>query len=229
VSYTIDNGTEVSENHILASALFVGTTVVHRFADRIPLANAKTYQFKAYLSYAGDITHTNDTLVVDVTITSPNFAFSSDTLKTNTYPVVLDPGLWTTYLWQNGNINRQFTVTADGWYKVTVTDGFGCEAMDSIYVMLNVGIDGRIYGENFVISYYPNPVRDQLNIEIDAYRPIDLDIELLNTQGQKVFNKRIKNAEQMVEKLYVGNYAKGVYYIRFIAGKEMFVRKMVIQ
>ncbi|MGE0089791.1 MAG: T9SS type A sorting domain-containing protein [Bacteroidales bacterium] len=229
VSYKIDNGTAITENHVLGAAFLAGNTVVHRFADRIPLSTAKTYQFKTYLSYTGDVTHSNDTLDAEVTITSPSFAFSSDTLKTNSYPVVLDPGSWSSYLWQDGSTNRTFTVTSDGWYKVTVSDEGGCEATDSVYLMLNVGIDGTIKGQNFTISYYPNPVRDQLTIEIDAYRPINLEIDLLNTHGQKVANKRIKNAEQMIEKLYVGNYAKGVYYIRFIAGNEMFVRKVVIQ
>lgn len=229
VSYKIDNGTAITEDHVLSVPLFAGNTMVHRFADRIPLASAKTYQFKTYLSYTGDVTQSNDTLDAAVTITSPNFAFSSDTLKTNSYPVVLDPGSWSSYLWHNGSTNRTFSVTSDGWYKVTVTDIGGCEATDSVYLMLNVGIDGTIKGQNFTISYYPNPVRDQLTIEIDAYRPINLEIELLNTQGQKVVAKRIKNAEQIIEKLYVGNYVKGVYYIRFIAGNEMFVRKVVIQ
>ena len=100
-----------------------------------------------------------------------------------------------------------------------------------MYVKLatGTGIDGKIHGENFVLSYYPNPVQDQLSINIDAYKPVDLVIELLNTHGQVLYNKQIKNAEQLVEKFYVGDYAKGVYYIRFTIGKESFVRKVVIQ
>ncbi|OFX84237.1 MAG: hypothetical protein A2W99_00485 [Bacteroidetes bacterium GWF2_33_16] len=231
VSYKIDNGTAITENHVLASALYTGTSVVHRFAGRITLTTAKVYQFKTYLSYAGDGTLTNDTLVSSVTISAPSFTFNSDTVKVSAYPYNIDPGVWASYLWQNGSTSRLFSVSTDGLYKVKVTDGTGCSATDSIYVKLatGTGIDGKIHGENFVLSYYPNPVQDQLSINIDAYKPVDLVIELLNTHGQVLYNKQIKNAEQLVEKFYVGDYAKGVYYIRFTIGKESFVRKVVIQ
>jgi hypothetical protein len=229
VSYKIDNASAITENHVLAAALFAGGKVVHRFAGQTTFTTAKAYQFKSYLAYAGDVTRNNDTLVSTVTMSAPSFSFSSDTIKVSVFPYVLDAGSWTTYLWQNGSTGRQFSVTANGWYKVRVTDAGGCAATDSVYIRLVTGIDRIIHGADFMLSYYPNPVQDLLSIDIEAYKPIDILIDLSNTQGQIIYTKQIKNAEQLVEKLYVGDFAKGVYYIRFTIGKESFVRKVVIQ
>ena len=229
VRYKIDNGTVVSENKVLSSALNAGATVNHIFAGTISFPTAKTYSFKTYISYASDVTHSNDTLISSVVINSPNFNFSNDTIKVTAYPYVLDAGSWSGYLWQNGSTGRQFTVTADGLYKCTITDALGCNANDSVYVMITTGIDGIISGENFIISYYPNPVNDELKIQIDAFKPIELKVEILNQHGQIIFNNQFKNNGQAIEKINVSNHAQGLYYIRFIIDNQVFVRKIVIQ
>lgn len=229
IGYRIDNGSTVTENKVLSTALNAGATVNHIFAGRISLQTAKTYDLKTFLSYPNDVTHDNDTLVTELTISSPDFSFTNDTITVSSYPYVLDAGSWESYLWQNNSTGRQFTVTTDGWYKCTVTDEFDCQAKDSVYVKIGTGIDGQINGESFVLNYYPNPVYENLNILIDAYKPVDLVIELLNTQGQIIYNKRIKDAGQTSEKLYTGNFAKGLYYIRFTIENKVFVRKIVIQ
>lgn len=229
ISYEIDEGAPVTENHNLTAALLSGNTVVYRFADRIPFTAAKTYEFKMYLSYTADTTHSNDTLISSITISSPDFEFSADTLKVTAFNYDLDAGPWSSYLWHDGRTTRVYPVSAEGWYKVTVSDVQGCEATDSVYVMLSTGIDRLIQGENFVLSYYPNPVQDQLSVNIEAFKPIDLSIELLNTQGQTVYRNQAKAMDQITERIFVGDFAKGVYYIRFTSGKESFVRKLVIQ
>jgi len=229
VRYKIDNGTVVSENKVLGSALNAGATVNHAFAGTITFPSAKTYSFKTYISYASDNTHNNDTLISSVVINSPNFSFSNDTIKVTAYPYILDAGSWSGYLWQNGSTTRQFSVATDGWYKCTVTDALGCNAKDSVYVMIGTGIDGLISGEDFIISYYPNPVNDELKIQIDAFKPIELNIEILNQHGQVIFNNQFKNNGQAIEKINVSNHAQGLYYIRFIVENQVFVRKIVIQ
>ncbi len=44
---------------------------------------------------------------------------------------ILDPGTFTTYLWQDMSSSRTFTVSTPGLYWVTVTNEFNCQASDS--------------------------------------------------------------------------------------------------
>ncbi|MEO6488901.1 MAG: gliding motility-associated C-terminal domain-containing protein [Ferruginibacter sp.] len=51
--------------------------------------------------------------------------------------VVLDPGIFSSYKWQDNSINRTFSVTQTGIYSVTVTDAGGCTGYGSIKVTVD--------------------------------------------------------------------------------------------
>ena len=46
-----------------------------------------------------------------------------------------------TYLWNTGSMAANFFATATGFYKVTVTDGYGCVSEDSIYLKMGLTPD----------------------------------------------------------------------------------------
>ncbi|PLX18536.1 MAG: hypothetical protein C0599_12195 [Salinivirgaceae bacterium] len=64
--------------------------------------------------------------------------------------LTLDAGTHSTYLWDNGSTNQTRVVNATGLYSVTVTNEFGCESLDEIFVTSNplpivdLGIDQTI-------------------------------------------------------------------------------------
>lgn len=48
--------------------------------------------------------------------------------------LLLNPGSFSTYKWQDASTTPAFTATTAGWYWVTVTNNFNCTATDSIQV-----------------------------------------------------------------------------------------------
>jgi hypothetical protein len=51
--------------------------------------------------------------------------------------VTLSAGTFSSYVWSTGSTNADITVTSSGTYWVTVTDGAGCSASDTINVILS--------------------------------------------------------------------------------------------
>ncbi len=48
--------------------------------------------------------------------------------------IILDPGSFNTYLWQDGSTSRSYTITAPDTYVVTVTNSFNCKASARITI-----------------------------------------------------------------------------------------------
>ena len=125
---------------------------------------------------------------------------------------------------QNGVIpgatNQSYTTTTNGTYYTIVTlDGCSSAMSNSIHVVLtaveSVG-DGRI------ANVYPNPVSNELNIEI-AGNAERLNFEILNGIGQVVFRgsfigKTTVNTSQ---------FNPGVYLVKIENGKTLEFKKII--
>ncbi len=76
-----------------------------------------------------------DTAVIKDTVLSFSINTLVDSFKTFQDSLVLDAGAgFSSYSWSNGVNTQKNTVKNPGWYIVTVTNGNGCAASDSIYV-----------------------------------------------------------------------------------------------
>lgn len=51
--------------------------------------------------------------------------------------IILDPGIFTSYLWSTGSIDPFIAVNDTGWYGVQVTNALGCTALDSTLFVSN--------------------------------------------------------------------------------------------
>ena len=124
---------------------------------------AVTFDAGTYVSYAwqpnSEITQTISTDVDDeyiVTVTDGNGCEANDTvvLTVNPLPipdlgddeeicigdaaVTFDAGTYASYAWQpNSEITQTISTDVDGEYVVTVTDGNGCEANDTVVLTIN--------------------------------------------------------------------------------------------
>lgn len=66
-------------------------------------------------------------------IPTPDPDLGPDTLFCNNQiQFVLNPGIFSTYLWQDGTIGPNYSVLQEGVYAVEVTDDFGCIGEDSV-------------------------------------------------------------------------------------------------
>lgn len=78
---------------------------------------------------------------VDFTVTVnpiPVHTWDSDTIICEGNSIKLDPGVHTSYLWENLDTTHTITVSQEDWYMVELTNEFGCTAKDSTRVKWSV-------------------------------------------------------------------------------------------
>ncbi len=90
-----------------------------------------------YWVKVADSLNCSDSLGITVRVTpTPVSGFTNDTLLFDqTYTLEANPGYYR-YTWSTTDSTYSITVTAEGWYKVTLTTIGGCTATDSV-LMLN--------------------------------------------------------------------------------------------
>ena len=88
----------------------------------------------------------------------------------------------------------------------------------------NCGYEGiqKISGEN-ALTLYPNPVSNNFTIQIDNLKEA-YTLEILNTTGQVVLNKRITNS---IEQVDLSGQAVGVYFVKLQSVNNSIVKKII--
>lgn len=86
-----------------------------------------------------------DTIILD-TFPTPIANLGNDTAICFDKELVVDPGSFLRYKWQDESTNRKFTITERGNYRVTVWDGNGCSASDDINVNYFTKPDLKVAG-----------------------------------------------------------------------------------
>jgi stress response protein SCP2 len=120
----------------------------------------------------------------------------------------------------NGATNQDYTVSVNGDYYVIVTL-LGCSSDASN--ILNVTVTGIGLSENNkTIKVYPNPVSNELIIEIE-WNIGNINFDIINTIGQVILKGNL------VERAIVqtSNFAPGVYIIKLENGKTFEFKKII--
>ncbi len=230
VGYGIDGGTAVTETYNLSTAMNSSDTREHTFTDEISFATAKVYEFKTFVKLADDGDVSNDTLTTNVDISAPVVDLGvNDTVYFEESYEISTSESYVSYIWSTEETTPTITVTQTGHYSVTVTDAIGCQGEGSIYCEKLTGIDNLIQGDGYKITYYPNPVSEKLMIQFDNKKSTDVIIEIISANGQVLYNNKLSNIENTIERIDVNPYANGVYYLRFIINQDFYVRKLIIQ
>jgi large repetitive protein len=116
--------------------------------------------------------------------------------------------------------NQDYIVNTNGSYYTVVTIN-GCSSEQSNIIQItNVGVE-NIRFDN-LLKVYPNPLLDQLTIEMDD-NTNPIRFEIYNSLGQVV----VKG--EMIDKiiLQTTGYAPGVYVLKLINGEMLEYRKIV--
>jgi hypothetical protein len=97
--------------------------------------------------------------------------------------VVLEPGDYSFYEWQDGSTSSIYSVSHEGDYMVTVTDEHGCVGADSVYVLERCPT--RIFTANIF-----SPNRDGVNDDfcVQGHDIISLDFNVFDRWGNLVFH-----------------------------------------
>ncbi len=120
----------------------------------------------------------------------------------------------------NGATNQNYTVTVDGDYYVIVSLS-GCSSVPSNTI--NVTVTGiEVVESDRIIKVYPNPVSDELIIELEGNNE-NVRFDILNSIGQIVFKGNLADKTTV----QTSNFAPGVYLIKLENGKTFEFKKII--
>lgn len=98
--------------------------------------------------------------------------------------------------------------------------------IDNIVITSPVGTEEPIISSED-IHLFPNPSDGQFNLYINSDHN-DIEIHIINLQGQKIMTKQIAPDQQMV-KLDLNDQAKGIYFVEIISGSAVSIKKLIIR
>ena len=151
---------------------------------------------------------------------TPSISLKNDTL----FSSVSIGNQWYNQLGKITNeIDSLYKPRITGNYFVIVTKD-GCSSDTSNIYSLSVGIN-ELSNNEANITIFPNPTNDKFTIQIDNQN-VSYTLEILNTIGQVVLNKKITNK---VEQVDLSGQAAGVYFVKLQSVTNSFVRKVIKQ
>lgn len=139
VGYIFNNGTLQSQFITIPQRLAPGESVPFVFTGTINLSVPGTFPLKVFTIMVGDTVPGNDTTSGDFEMYPYPVVNLGDNLVVQALSHTLDAGAgMASYAWSNGGTSRTTTISEPGGYGVTVTNGYGCPADDSVYVFLKI-------------------------------------------------------------------------------------------
>jgi aminopeptidase YwaD len=140
----------------------------------------------------------------------------------------------------NNEIITGFFETNETTHKHTATDLL--IYMDPVYnykvakaatgAMLHFAVASATLGTNdynndFQVSFFPNPTKDFLNINMGTLSESNYKVSIIDINGKVVLEKEINNPK-LVEKIEVTSLTKGMYLMNLIAGDKKISKKILI-
>ena len=205
----LGNDTSIcSGNSLLLDAGHPGST--YQWSDG---SVTQTIEAQTAGTYTVTVTHSCGTLADSIQLSInplPVLDIGPDTVEIEPgESITIDAGSgFVSYHWSTGSNVQTITVNNQGWYYVTVTNGFGCTGKDKIFVTYPDGVSEVSHEE---IRIYPNPAKDFL--VISSGKTILSGFELFNSLGKLIKSDRINS-----NKIYLNTtgYSEGMYYVRVI-------------
>ena len=111
-----------------------------------------------------------------------------------------------------------YTAPVNGTYAALITQGI-CSDTSACIVIINAGIASN---ERNGISVYPNPVSDELTIEIKGHNGIS-SYKIINSLGQTIIQGYLSDKAVIPTHLF----APGVYFIKLDAGNSLIFEKII--
>jgi len=128
-----------------------------------------------------------------------------------------------------GATQQTYNATQSGNYKVAVTDAGGC-TLESNEINFTATSTPNIDPSEIGMIVSPNPTSNgQFNLKLDVNTRSDLQITIVNTWGQKMYQQTVKNfVGQYSQLITPGKLAAGIYYLQVHHDKKMYVQKLVV-
>ena len=128
-----------------------------------------------------------------------------------------------------GATNKEFTPNTSDKYKVVVTNSFGCALTSNEidYVVTSIpNVDPSAIG----LRVLPNPSNGRFVTDFTVTRKADLNITILNTLGQKVYENNYPGFVGRFNKtIEASHLTTGVYMLRIQHDNKSYLTKLLIR
>lgn len=158
------------------------------------------------------------------------YSLPSDTAELSQVGHLLITGGFITYDWFLNGIaipnahDSTYQVVANGTYFVSGNDTNGCTAgISNAIIIRTVGIEN--YTGSKTVRLFPNPVRDQINIQADWLGDINL-LEIRNMNGQVMMSQQFNDPTSSIQ-LDVSDLHDGIYLLRIYTDHEFYQTKFI--
>ncbi len=153
----------------------------------------------------------------------PVVELGPDTSICTLQTIILDAGPdQVMYTWNTGSTGRFLEIDSltvpvgeSRWFKVVVGNEFGCEATDSVRIMMTHcpgwGILDNAKAQEF--SIYPNPAHDEIFLKYKTALNSDVIVELFDESGKLVTAKVLAQGSVNIRFL-LNKLAAGTYYLK---------------
>lgn len=120
-----------------------------------------------------------------------------------------------TYDWTPGGMNTASVVGLNaGTYTLIVMDANGCGDTVAVQVGSQVGLDDQ---EGWIVSVFPNPVKDELHLLCSNGNEEEIKLELFTLDGKCVWTAERSLQNEVI--VPVQAYPSGMYQLRISASK----------
>ena len=148
------------------------------------ILNAATGSYQLTVTDKNNCTYTSTAVVANE---NPlQISLGNDTTICQGDKIILSPGNFSSYLWQDGSATPIFTVTQEGNYTVNVTDNLGCAASDNIKIIADCGD-----------IFFPTGFTPNNDLRNDFFGPLgnlnaltNYSLTVYNRWGQLVFESK---------------------------------------
>ena len=135
------------------------------------------------------------------------------------------PGPYTFKWYRYGNLitgatSPVYTVTQTGGYEARVIDANGCTDKSSRTIVSRINCAPRFYEPKLNVSVYPNPFKDEINIEILGDEEKPLRVAIYNVLGEVVYEKDVANIYSL-NRINLSGLVNGVYLMEVRQGEEV--------
>ncbi len=174
--------------------------------------------------YTVTLASDNGTLSVfskTVSVTSPEMAISatSQTVCEGSSATFFANGL-TSYTWQPGNVVGDMlvvsTLTANQTFTCTGEEINGCKTTTVVQAVVGPCVGIRSFDNNSVnVSVYPNPAKDQLNLQIDVALQSEVRVQIYDALGRAVVTQDLQtNSTSSTQHFDLTAFDRGIYFVR---------------
>ncbi|MBL7890422.1 MAG: T9SS type A sorting domain-containing protein [Bacteroidia bacterium] len=120
--------------------------------------------------------------------------------------------------------------SSEGFYYVSYTQDTTCNYTDSVWVEVETCasiIESEI--DESVVSVYPNPTKEILNISFSEKSLGITKIKLMTLTGQILYQEKVLNSKASFISMNTAEIPSGIYFLIIESENQMITKKVIIE